>query len=112
MFLVQSLLVGNGTSVTCLRSSREPITAHGSEFLAMATVSSVIVCDYMETALCAIVCDPRSSACPRRSQEFRCLKGLLCGELAIQTLVLWPSKCHKKNNTQGGDKQFEAMHFK
>ena len=27
MFSVQSLLVGNGTSVTCLRKSREPITA-------------------------------------------------------------------------------------
>ena len=27
MFSVQSLLVGNGTSVTCLRESREPITA-------------------------------------------------------------------------------------
>ena len=26
MFSVQSLLVGNGTSVTCLRKSREPIT--------------------------------------------------------------------------------------
>ena len=28
----------------------------------MATVGSAIVCDYMETALFAIVCDPRSSA--------------------------------------------------
>ena len=27
MFSAQSLLVGNGTSVTCLRKSREPITA-------------------------------------------------------------------------------------
>ena len=27
MFSVQSLLVGNGTSVTCLRKTREPITA-------------------------------------------------------------------------------------
>ena len=27
MFAVQSLLAGNGTSVTCLRKSREPITA-------------------------------------------------------------------------------------
>ena len=78
----------------------------------MASVGSAIVCDYMKTALFAIVCDPRSSACPRRSQEFRCLKGLLCGELAIQTLVLRPSKCHTKNNTLGGDKQCEAMHFK
>ena len=30
----------------------------------------------------------------------------------IQTLVLRPSKFHKKNNTQGGDKQCEAVHFK
>ena len=47
MFSAQSVLVGNGNSVTCLRKSREPITelnvatyacnaAHGSEFLAMA----------------------------------------------------------------------------
>ena len=78
----------------------------------MASVGSAIVCDYMKTALFAIVSDPRSSACSRRSQEFRCLKGLLCGELAIQTLVLRPSKCHTKNNTLGGDKQCEAMHFK
>ena len=45
MFSAQSLLAGNGASVTCLRESRKPITtlnvatyqnaARGSEFLAM-----------------------------------------------------------------------------
>ena len=40
MFSAQSLLAGNGASVTCLRESSELITtlnvaAHGSEFLAM-----------------------------------------------------------------------------
>ena len=48
----------------------------------------------------------------RRSQEFRCLHGLLRGELNIQTLVLRPSKFHNKNNTQDGHKQCEVMHFK
>ena len=32
--------------------------------------------------------------------------------VVIETLVLQPSKFHKKNNTQGVDKLCEAMHFK
>ena len=31
---------------------------------------------------------------------------------SIETLVLGPSKFHKKNNTQDGDKNCEGMHFR
>ena len=30
----------------------------------------------------------------------------------IGTLVLRPSNSHKKNNSHGGDKHYEAVHFK
>ena len=30
----------------------------------------------------------------------------------IETLVIRPSKFHKKNNTEGGDEHCQAMHFK
>ena len=51
MFSAQSLLVGNGTSVKCLRKSREPITAlnvvcnasHGSKFLAMHSLKKMLI---------------------------------------------------------------------
>ena len=77
-----------------------------------AFFSQCLVCQHLDTCEKAIGTLMALLRYPRRSQEFRCLHRLLCGELAIQTLVLRPSKCHEKNNTLGGDKQCEAMHFK
>ena len=75
-------------------------------------VSCVEIWTHCEKAIGTLMALASALSGTRRSQEFRCLHCLLCGELAIQTLDLRPSKLHKKNNTQGSDRHCDAMHFK
>ena len=60
MFSAQSLLVGNGTSVTCLRKSREPITAlNVATYVTPLMVRNFWLCfntHHCLTLTCAILC--------------------------------------------------------
>ena len=56
MFPVQSLLVGNGTSVTCLRKSREPITAlNEATYVTPLMVRNFWLCVFSDVSAVTVV---------------------------------------------------------
>lgn len=82
MFSAQSLLVGNGTSVTCLRKSREPITA-----LNVATyVTPLMVRNFWLRIRCGIV---------KKHKCFQ-LEGVICITPRLNRQTLAINREHKQ----------------